>query len=1326
MLAGLLVGLASFSSSAQTPTVSYSTPQTYYTGVAITPLTPTSTNVVASNGFLNRHITIDSAMYIATEGMAIDGQDNLYVTDYTDSAIYQIPAGATHTLYLIAKIPNVVAVTIDKNGNLYASSSKYGDPANGFVYKITPGRSISVIGSGFNDPKGLVVDAQGDVYVADEDVGELKEIPVSGGPWTVVGNFPNIQALAIDAAGYIYTVDGDSEIVKIPPGNGTPIPVPASVGFVAPTSMAVDNLGNIFINENNALVYEVPVNGGPVIPLPIGDGGIQSIVVDRTGHVYVNGGINFNGDQAVLKFTPSGGYYVNPALPAGLTLDGNTGIISGTPTLGSAAKNYVVTAYNTFGGSGSTTVNIGVISNVATLSGLGVSTGAVLSPSFDANTLAYHIYVSLTTTSIKLTPTATDPSAAIKVNGVTILSGKASAPVSLVTGDNVINTVVTSADGTVTKTYAVTVTREQTPSLSYSSPQTYYTGVPISPLVPTSTSVVPANGFLNKHLTIDSAMYGNSFGMAIDGQDNLYVTDHGANAVYQIPAGKTNVLTKVATIANPVAVATDSHGNLYVSAIEFGYPDAGFVYKIAPGGSPVVIGSGFTDPRGLVVDAQGDVYVAETNANDVKEIPAGGGPSIVVGTFYNCQALAIDAAGYIYTTSASGIYKIPPGNGTPVQVPASMSFVAQTSMAVDNLGNIFINNNNNQVYEVPVGGGPVIQLPVNNNGIEGIAIDRTGHIYVNGSINFNRVQGVLKITPSGGYYVTPTLPAGLTLDGSTGIISGTPTAVSPATNYTVLGYNATGSRGSTNVSIKVLQSFTGLANLTTSAGTLSPAFNSDTLTYNFFVPATTSSLRVTPTRTQIGSTILVNGHSVPSGTASAAIPIAIDTTTAITVSTTSADNSSTITYTLNISRVSPIAANLANLQVNGHATTPAFVANVTSYSLTVPPNVQSVTFYPVLRYTTSTVTVNGSPAMSRQTTGPVYLNPGPNPIPIVVTAADGITTKTYTVNVTRDPGDSISTLKSLVFSGGGTMTPAFNSDSTHYYIYEPTNTSEVKITATGYNPYEIISINDIPQPSGVPTAPNSLYPPGYEKHYNIDVSSSDGTHYTQYVVVVNRTPAISANLANLAVSTGTLSPAFSADITSYTVNTTASTIRITPVLRDTTSTVTINNTPVQNRHQSPIFLLRPGINVYGILVTTAGQTASKSYLLNVNVPLSGQNIFVATNSNGLNLGTALSGDNAGTEDNVFLHPALTPDGDGVNDFLKIDNIEAYPKNKLVIMDGKGTKVFEASGYDNSNHVFDGRSSLTGQRSSPGTYFYKLQYEADGVLKNKTGYIVLKY
>ena len=87
---------------------------------------------------------------------------------------------------------------------------------------------------------------------------------------------------------------------------------------------------------------------------------------------------------------------------------------------------------------------------------------------------------------------------------------------------------------------------------------------------------------------------------------------------------------------------------------------------------------------------------------------------------------------------------------------------------------------------------------------------------------------------------------------------------------------------------------------------------------------------------------------------------------------------------------------------------------------------------------------------------------------------------------------------------------------------------------------------------------------------------------------------------------------------------------------------------------------------------------------------------------------------------------LSPNGDGNNDVLTIDNIEQYPDNKVIIMDVNGTKVYEASGYGNNSKVFDGHSSITHKLQLPGTYFYQLEYKSVAGVKRKTGFLLIKY
>jgi gliding motility-associated-like protein len=91
-----------------------------------------------------------------------------------------------------------------------------------------------------------------------------------------------------------------------------------------------------------------------------------------------------------------------------------------------------------------------------------------------------------------------------------------------------------------------------------------------------------------------------------------------------------------------------------------------------------------------------------------------------------------------------------------------------------------------------------------------------------------------------------------------------------------------------------------------------------------------------------------------------------------------------------------------------------------------------------------------------------------------------------------------------------------------------------------------------------------------------------------------------------------------------------------------------------------------------------------------------------------------------------VRQAVSPNGDGINDVLTIDNIQSYPQNTVTLVNSNGIEIYRMSGYDNVNKAFDGHSNLTGALQKPGTYFYQLQYNVNGEIKRKTGYFVLKY
>ncbi len=145
---------------------------------------------------------------------------------------------------------------------------------------------------------------------------------------------------------------------------------------------------------------------------------------------------------------------------------------------------------------------------------------------------------------------------------------------------------------------------------------------------------------------------------------------------------------------------------------------------------------------------------------------------------------------------------------------------------------------------------------------------------------------------------------------------------------------------------------------------------------------------------------------------------------------------------------------------------------------------------------------------------------------------------------------------------------------------------------------------------------------------------------------------------------------------------------------------------------------------------TAGGAASPNY--NITYAAGTLTIKAAGSANAFPGNTQTTISVNADQPNIDLLPepvvkqAVSPNGDGVNDVLLVDNIANFPDNHLVLMSRDGAKIFEAQHYDNVSHAFDGHSNITGQMQLPGTYFYLLEYHVKGALKRKTGFFVLKY
>jgi hypothetical protein len=145
------------------------------------------------------------------------------------------------------------------------------------------------------------------------------------------------------------------------------------------------------------------------------------------------------------------------------------------------------------------------------------------------------------------------------------------------------------------------------------------------------------------------------------------------------------------------------------------------------------LGGGFNFPAGVAVDASGNVYVADSYNNAVKEMPAGCASSSCVttlgGGFDDVQGVAVDASGNVYIADFdnSAVKEMPTGCASSSCVTVLGSgFHFPAGVAVDESGNVYVaNSGNDAVMEINRATPPSLSLPTTMVGSSSIDFPQT-------------------------------------------------------------------------------------------------------------------------------------------------------------------------------------------------------------------------------------------------------------------------------------------------------------------------------------------------------------------------------------------------------------------------------------------------------------------------------------------------------------------------------------------------------------------------------------------------------------------------
>jgi len=217
-------------------------------------ITPTG-DVTTVAGINGTNTTTDgngtAATFNAPISVAVDAAGNLYVLEYGGGVVRKIdpalnvttlagssPRGFADGTGPAAKFGRGYNIAIDASGNLYVADSE-----NHRIRKITPAGVVTTLaGTGtpgatdgpgnsatFSNPRGVTVDADGNVYVADFGNSLLRRITPAGVVSTLAGQegtpgsqdgigkaamFNKPQGLTINAAGTLYVADTYGNVIR--------------------------------------------------------------------------------------------------------------------------------------------------------------------------------------------------------------------------------------------------------------------------------------------------------------------------------------------------------------------------------------------------------------------------------------------------------------------------------------------------------------------------------------------------------------------------------------------------------------------------------------------------------------------------------------------------------------------------------------------------------------------------------------------------------------------------------------------------------------------------------------------------------------------------------------------------------------------------------------------------------------------------------------------------------------------------------------------------------------------------------------------------------